>query len=696
MKKYLLFLFLATFSMHIAHAQSQELLQKLEQQRIKKEQIFDRFYKKAPQPNDGLKTQSLGETRDIEQLRKTPFTYFNGYFYFVKEFDADQVKSADADAIQSGSVTGLSQAYNGENMEVAIFDGGRVLASHSDFNNLPNRITNLESDTAVAYSNHSTMVAGIIGGKGTELPDNIGNTKGMMTQSKIYSYSFNTTYLLGEASPKTVMEKIVTSPYAISNHSYGYSVGWDSNGIRANWYGYYNPATKTSYDMLGTYMWDDEDYDRIVYDNPDKIIVKAAGNEYGAGGTEIFKYYQKSQDNWVRFTSDDVVPPANCAEGYDCISYGSLAKNIIVVAATEKLTTADGRYHQTSDIVHASYSNAGPRDDGAIKPDIAAIGSEVIAASVDKSGNEEWGQGPGTSFASPMVMGIIGLWSQIHKDLFGSALNASTAKTLMAHSAHEAGTSPGPDVVFGWGYIDAQRGAEILAEKSAGSVYFEEKTLQNKVDNTKEVIAKGGQPLKVTISWIDPAYDIPDSLPWGEVYNNRDSRLINDLDLRIVDTSNNTVYMPWKIDINNPTAAALKGDNTVDNIEQVVIDTPTAGGTYRVEISNKGDLVNAGGTIAPQKYSIIITGGTISTLGTNEANLDKLVSLYPSITSDFVNIKIPTKATRVRVYDMSGKLVKNLQAENKMKINVQDLQQGAYIVLIQTPEGSVTKKFIKK
>ncbi|WP_435523755.1 S8 family serine peptidase [Chryseobacterium indoltheticum] len=65
--------------------------------------------------------------------------------------------------------------------------------------------------------------------------------------------------------------------------------------------------------------------------------------------------------------------------------------------------------------------------------------------------------GSGTSCSAPVVTGVIGLWMQIYKDLFlNQNLNAASAKTLMVHSASEAG-NVGPDPWFGWGYINAQK-----------------------------------------------------------------------------------------------------------------------------------------------------------------------------------------------------------------------------------------------
>jgi hypothetical protein len=114
---------------------------------------------------------------------------------------------------------------------------------------------------------------------------------------------------------------------------------------------------------------------------------------------------------------------------------------------------------------------------------------------------------------------------------------------------------------------------------------------------TKEITAVANEPIKATISWDSPGTPFTSDI---DLQNNHSSMLVNDLDLRIIDTTNNTIYYPWKLDISNPMDAATKGDNLVDNVEQVLIDTPVAGRKYRIEVSNKGNLVNDSKVAAPQ------------------------------------------------------------------------------------------------
>ncbi|WP_294281643.1 S8 family peptidase [uncultured Chryseobacterium sp.] len=669
---------------------------------------------------DAYAAKKYGNDRSPELLKKLEEKRSNlagfmpdGKPYFYRTQDLRQVKNANADLINTtGGVTGLTNAYNGEGIKYTIFDGGRVYAPHPAFNNIAGRITNKEASTQI-YSSHSTSVAGFIGAKSLTINGTIGGTpvsgdiKGVASSSTMDSYRFATTTLPGNTSSSTVFDKILSSQPVISNHSYGSNLGWDVatvNGANALvWNGAF-VSPSTSYDLQGTYFTNDQNYDNIVYQNPSYVIVKSAGNSYGTGPDDpnagsLPKYYEDDNGNDVQFAATDVLPQTNCALGFDCIGPGSLAKNIIIVGATDVIATNNFRYTSAADVVHSDYSSAGPRDDGAIKPDIATTGTDVFspATAENTTGSVTYDYGSGTSYSAPVVTGVIGLWMQISKDLFsGQSLNAASAKTLMVHSASEAG-NVGPDPWFGWGYINAKKGAELLVGKANNTVIFKDETLTSGTVNAKNVIASGSEPIKATISWIDPAYVIPSGLTWQAAYNNRSSRLINDLDLRIIDTTTNTVYYPWKLDANNPMTPATKADNKVDNIEQVVIDNPVAGRKYRIEISNKGTLVNNSGTAAPQNYSVIVTGFS-QVLGTTEIGaVNGGIAVAPSVTRDIVNIiKAPEKSV-FAVYDTSGKKLQSGSISNSQQpVNLSTYPKGVYIIEIKTGQGIVSKKVIKE
>ncbi|MDQ0780775.1 S8 family peptidase [Chryseobacterium sp. W4I1] len=704
MKKHLLLV--STLAITLISAQNNEgLKREFEIQNKENSAKFDSYVSKHYGAN-----KSPEALKEIEEQRSNLAGFTpNGKPYFYKNEDNRQVLNANADNLNTaGGVVGLTNAYNGEGIKYTIFDGGRVYAAHAAFNNLPGRITNKEATTQ-NYSAHSTGVASFIGGKSINVSGGglSGNTKGIAINSTMDSYRFATTTLPGNTTTSTVFQKILVAQPNLSNHSYGSNVGWDIKTVSgANawvWNGAFDTPS-TAMDLQGTYFSNDQNYDQIVYNNPSYIIVKSSGNYFGYGpdypGTSAFlKYYTDDNGVPVQFAATDTLPTTNCSNGADCIGPGSLAKNIIVVGATDVISTNNFKYTTASDVVHSDYSSAGPRDDGGIKPDISTTGTDVFSAATaeDTVGSTTYSYGSGTSYSAPVVTGVIGLWTQVNKELFSNqVLNAASAKTLMIHSASEAG-NVGPDPWFGWGYINAKKGAELLVGKANNTVIFNNETLTSGTPNTKNIVASGTEPLKVTISWIDPEYVLPANLTWAAAYNNRSSRLVNDLDLRIVDTTTGTIYQPWKLNPLAPMTPATKGDNTVDNVEQVVIDSPVTGRTYRIEITNKGTLKNNAGANAPQNYSIIATGQIQAVLGTSEANALSGLAIAPTITKDIINIlKAPKKSTFI-IYDLSGKKLQNgVINSEKESVDLSTYTKGIYIIEVRTDKDVISKKVIKE
>lgn len=708
MKKSLVFI--STLLITLIGAQNNDaLMREFERQKIENNKKFDSYVSKKYGENKSPET-----LKEIEEQRANLAGFDpDGKPYFLKAEDMDQIKNSNSDFLQNGTIGGLTGSFNGEDIKFTVFDGGRAFAGHVFFNNLPNRITNKEAST-MNFSSHATSVCGFIGAKTfsqnvtfTDGSSRLINFQGIAKNSFIDSYAFATTQLPGFSTQSTVFQKILIAQPKISNHSYGSNQGWDVKTVNGTnawvWNGAYG-SPNTSFDLQGTYFTSDQNYDQIVYTNPSYIIVKSSGNYFGLGpdypGTSTFpKYYQDNTGTMVEFDSTDTLPITNCSPGYDCIGPGSLAKNIIVVGATDRIVINNGRYTTASDVVHSDYSSAGPRDDGGIKPDITAVGTRVGSASTAENlvGSQSITVGDGTSFSAPVVTGIIGLWTQINKQLFNNEeLNAASAKTLMIHSAAEAG-NVGPDPLFGWGFIDAKKGAELLVGKSNGSVIFSNETLNNGGNNKKSIVAAGDQPIKVTISWIDPEFKITSNL-WSNLYNNRNSRLVNDLDLRVIDNETGTVYLPWKLNATSPNTA-VKGDNTVDNVEQVVIDNPVAGRTYRIEVTHKGTLVNnaASPVTSPQNYSIIATGyGSI--LGTAEiTNSASGIIISPTLTKDFVKVlKAPSKST-YNVYDLSGKKLQSGRISNgETSVDLSSYIKGIYIIEVKTDRDTISKKVIKE
>src|SRR5690606_2652303 len=163
--------------------------------------------------------------------------------------------------------------------------------------------------------------------------------------------------------------------------------------------------------------------------------------------------------------------------------------------------------------------------------------------------------------------------------------------------------------------------------------------------------------------------------------------------LRIIDMETNQVFYPWKLDLANVTGAAVKGDNTVDNVEQITINTPVLGRQYKIVISNKGTLVNSFGQPSNQKYTLLVTGGNEQTLSNDNFNIKSKIFVYPTITDEIVNVETDLQINYINVLDSSGKLV---DKTNEKQINISGFASGVYILDINTDEGKLVQKIVRK
>ncbi|MBO9690926.1 choice-of-anchor J domain-containing protein [Chryseobacterium sp.] len=91
--------------------------------------------------------------------------------------------------------------------------------------------------------------------------------------------------------------------------------------------------------------------------------------------------------------------------------------------------------------------------------------------------------------------------------------------------------------------------------------------------------------------------------------------------------------------------------------------------------------------------NIKITGTT--PLAVSElAKAETKISVYPNPASDMLIIKSKTKINGAEVFDQGGRKMNTVLDGDR--INVKGLASGSYIVTIETKEGTITEKFIKK
>ena len=678
------------FSFYFSNAQDLKLKNEFTKQRLENEKKLENYFQK---------NGNRYSRKTVDSLKQN-FAGFAGkipVFYSIEETSANA--TANIDELQAGTVSGAS-AVTGNGIKITVFDAGRIQDTHEQFTN---RAVNKEA-TSEAKHFHGTNVNSVLMGNGSatgtfsqsSVSYPKANAKGVLPQATTDNYMFGTTALGNNYEKLASLENL-----NISNHSYGANYGWNKP-TTANtyfWYGNYELSHQDTFS--GNYGINDFDFDKIVYSQPQQIIVKSTGNYYGVGPlVSSAKYrYDTVAGVWVLFAPTDEVPPANCSLGYNCIGEGSLAKNIITVGAVNQLTTANKKYTQPSDVVKGSFSSAGPRKDGAVKPDLTAVGVDMIMAnytSASPNATNQYVLNFGTSYAAPIVSGVAGALTQIQRNISGNSgfiFNGDEMKALLTHTANEAGR-PGPDVWYGWGLVDGKKAAQVLVNKLDENSYFERKTLEPGVKFSKEIKATGNEPLKVSISWIDPA--IAPFTDDVDKYSNNTSRIVNDLDLRVVEVGSGTIYYPWKLDISNPNANATKGDNTVDNVEQIVIDNPIADGIYKIEVTNKNTLVDQDGNAANQHFAWVATGTKKVTLASSAFDKDE-IKIYPTKTKDVINITSPNNIERIALFDMNGKIIlENYKTSKSQSINMNKFPSSVYMLLVKTKTGTISKKIIKE
>ncbi|MFH1011262.1 MAG: S8 family serine peptidase [bacterium] len=511
----------------------------------------------------------LNRNRDMELM----FVTHTGrpVYYMIENLNAARTLSTDD--VWPGGSAGYSLTGTGTDY-LGIWDAGGVLLTHQEFGG---RVVQMDSPSATHY--HSTHVAGTMVAAGVDP-----NAKGMAFQASLDAYDWD--------YDDSEVAAAAAAGMRVSNHSYGYVTGWYYDYGAGAWYWWGDVTISETEDWaFGFYNEITAAWDNIAYNAPYYMTVKSAGNDRddagpGPGGGHYV--WQNEQWEWSTTTRDQ----DGGMDGYDCISYVGIAKNVLAVGAVQDIP---GGYTQPSDVVMSGFSGWGPADDGRIKPDIVANG--IALYSTDDDANNDYTALSGTSMSSPNVSGSVGLLVQHYQNTHGGATpRASTVKAIVIHTADEAGANSGPDYRFGWGLMNTRKAADVIAEDQANPQTITEDFLSNGQTDSYDFWSDGSEPIRVTIAWTDPP-----GTPPPPSLNPTTPILVNDLDVRLVSASGPVTFNPYVLDPSNPDNVPATGDNFRDNAEQIYRASLVAG-QYTVQVSHKGTLS------ADQYYSLVVTG----------------------------------------------------------------------------------------
>ncbi len=418
------------------------------------------------------------------------------------------------------------------------------------------------ANTLDGFSSHATEMARIMIGQTGD------STQGVAYNARIRSYSL-TDYAQN-------LNTALLSGMELSNHSFGFNAGW----VGTFWYGLEEIDSTEDYNF-GRYAYWDSLMDALCYQYPYFVSVQSAGNSRGllvSGAHQLYRSVNGSTSSYQVVNSSAVRQTNGGADGFDCMPSGCLGKNRLIVGAVQPL--AQG-WQDTSGVLIQARSSFGPVDDGRIKPDLVAGGAQ-------------------TSQASAAVSGLLALLKEHYQNLNGRQPLSSTLRGTLIHTAEEAGTARGPDYKHGWGLVNGLAAARQLSNADHLHPTYED-TLRDG-DTAVYYFYADTNELKASLCWTDPPGTPVPFAHDPAVLDNSKQMLVNDLDLRLEQLSNNQVYQPYVLDKARPAQGAFQGDNAVDNVEQIDRDMAKKG-WHKLTITHKGKL--EGGK---QVYSLLISG----------------------------------------------------------------------------------------
>jgi subtilisin family serine protease len=466
----------------------------------------------------------------------------------------------------TGAATLNAAPYNlnGNGVTVLVYDSGLVDNAHGDF---AGRLIQIDTDATETTRNHSTHVAGTMGGDGSQSNqnDSAGNPNGgtanqwagMAPAVNIRSFGASGSTDTLYNSPGDINANFTTALTAAGGTDLAtMSLG---NNVVLNGF----PCSQLG-DYTGTAIL----LDNIVRGsiNAQQLIYfEAVGNERGGAAT--------------------------CGTTYSTVSSPATAKNTIAVGAVN-----------SNDNSMTGFSSWGPTDDGRLRPDIVGPGCQsngdnTITSTgfddTDGDGNLDAGETQnayvgmcGTSMATPAAAGTMALVVQRWKALYGAAARplGHTAKAIVIHTATDLGNA-GPDYQFGWGNINGQAAVDLVnADASANMITVDQ--VDNGQTDYYTFNSNGAAPPRVTLVWSDPA-----------ATQLAATTLINNLDLRLTDPDG-VVVQPFVLDPANPANAATRGNDARNPVE-VVAGTTGKAGTWTVSVA--GTTVPTG----PQQYTLV-------------------------------------------------------------------------------------------
>lgn len=277
---------------------------------------------------------------------------------------------------------------------------------------------------------------------------------------------------------------------------------------------------------------------------------------------------------------------------WGAVSGVGLGKNALMVGAVQIDVGALAADPDAREL--ANFSNAGPTNDGRIKPELTARGVSVHSSGVAVDGQfkQSFFSSSGTSMATPIVTGIAALLQELAEkqgESRGEPLSAVELRAVLVNGACSQfrpqnefnyaiceGADLGPNYEFGYGEVDALASGCSVAGVNGGVETLELEP--NEVRVISFLRARPAPPrheceeydeLSITLAWLDD--------PGPE--------LRQDLDMWLI-PPNEPEILSWRLDPRAPSAPAVRAANHIDTLEKITLSAEEAQeGLWRLAIS---------------------------------------------------------------------------------------------------------------
>lgn len=499
-------------------------------------------------------------------------------------FGAGQIVAVADSGLDTGPTGALSPDF-----------AGRIHAAHA-------LVEGAQWDDNFGHGTHvagSVLGAGVQSGADPAANQYAGSFAGVAPQASLVVQAFETTAEGAIIGLPEDYYSLFAQAYAdgarLHNNSWGGPTG-PQNDLEA---------------AFGGYPYGSQRTDAFMWAHPEMLIVAAAGNS-GVDGTPV----------GLGFCSggDGVIDP-------DSLASPATAKNTLTVGATESERPGEGAgdlfwfllgfcYLNAPinfDLIAnnangmAAFSSRGPTDDGRIKPDIVAPGTNILSNRSFGAGagtlwaphdsNDAYAYSGGTSMAAPLVTGAAALvreWVQSAWEV--STPSAALVKGVLLNTA--VSTAPGqygtgatqeipfttPNAVAGWGraaldFLHAPEPFGLWLDDARPGLQTGDVVTYDGAEVRPLTVVTDTLPLRVTLVWTDP----PASLSASK-------QLVNDLDLVVTGPDGETI---WGND--------AAGGDRLNNVEGVIISQPALG-DYQIQVRAHNVPIEM------QPYALVVSG----------------------------------------------------------------------------------------